>query len=113
VNFENFENFDDMKLDELEKLKSDVEAAIERTKARNRDEALAKIEQIARDAGLSPDDLVVAGGTKRKYRKASGKHPVRYRNPNNVSQEWSGLGRKPKWIIEAEEQGKSKEDFAI
>jgi DNA-binding protein H-NS len=106
-------NLDDMQVEELEKLKSDVESALERAKARNRDEALAKIAEIAAKAGLSLDELTATKGGKKQYRKSSGKHPVRYRNPNNVAQEWTGLGRKPKWIIEAEAQGKSKEDFAI
>jgi DNA-binding protein H-NS len=38
---------------------------------------------------------------------------VKYKNPDNTSQTWTGTGRKPAWIIEALASGKRLEDFAV
>ncbi|MBO9468145.1 H-NS histone family protein [Tropicibacter sp. R15_0] len=46
---------------------------------------------------------------------SGGKVPVapKYRHPENPALTWSGRGRKPKWFVEALEQGKTPEDLAI
>ena len=38
---------------------------------------------------------------------------VKYRNPDNDSQTWTGTGRKPAWIIEALSSGKTHEDLRV
>jgi DNA-binding protein H-NS len=37
----------------------------------------------------------------------------KYRHPENAELTWTGHGRKPGWIAEALEAGKSLDDFAI
>jgi len=46
-----------------------------------------------------------------KSKKKGGKHPNKYRNPENPEQVWSGLGVKPKWLKEELTKGKKLEDF--
>ncbi|MBI0538971.1 H-NS histone family protein [Roseomonas sp. KE2513] len=36
---------------------------------------------------------------------------VKYRGPDDAT--WTGRGRMPKWLAEAIERGKTKEDFAV
>ena len=38
--------------------------------------------------------------------------PPRYRNPQTGAT-WSGHGKRPKWVLEAQAAGKSLEDFLI
>jgi DNA-binding protein H-NS len=65
--------------------------------------------------GLSLSDLA-AGGTP-KAGRPPGKSPpaqspaVKYRNPE-TGETWSGRGRAPKWLTLAEQQGRSREEFA-
>ncbi|WP_343639668.1 H-NS histone family protein [Roseateles sp.] len=37
--------------------------------------------------------------------------PVRYRNPANPADTWSGRGRAPKWLADLEAQGRGREEF--
>lgn len=37
----------------------------------------------------------------------------KYRHPENSAVTWKGMGRQPKWIIEAEAAGKSRDELLI
>lgn len=55
-----------------------------------------------------------AGPKFSKAKKAStGTVAMKYRDPKNASNEWSGRGRSPKWIQAYEAAGKKKDDFLI
>ena len=38
---------------------------------------------------------------------------AKYANPDNPSETWAGVGRKPNWLVEAVKAGAKLEDFAI
>jgi len=67
----------------------------ELTKREQQDVAVAreKILAIAKSVGISVRELVGSS-----VRPKSGPVSVRYRNPNDASQQWTGRGRQPKWI---------------
>jgi DNA-binding protein H-NS len=44
-------------------------------------------------------------------KKPAVKIPVKYRDNNGNA--WTGRGKTPKWILEAETDGKSREDFRV
>ncbi len=97
-----------LSLDELKKLQKDVAKAIASYEDRARKAALAQMDAVAREHGFTVDQLLgksVAGTRK----------PVapKYANPADKSQTWTGRGRKPKWVVEALETGKSLEDLTI
>lgn len=89
-------NLDNMNLDELRSLKRDVEKAIASFEERRRTEAMAAVEAAAREHGMSLSDLM----GKRKGRRSTTvvASEVKYRNPDNPEQTWSGRGRRPTWI---------------
>jgi DNA-binding protein H-NS len=93
---------------ELTKLKQDVEKALVQAEERDRREALEAASRAAAEYGYSLEELASAG-TPAKRRKASAK----YRNPNNPTQTWSGLGRKPQWIHDALAKGLDITDLEI
>lgn len=41
------------------------------------------------------------------------KSEPKYVNPDDPSQTWTGRGRKPKWLVEAESAGRPVSDFAL
>ncbi len=50
---------------------------------------------------------------KPKKATTTGTVAMKYRDPKNAINEWSGRGRSPKWIQAYEAAGKKKEDFLI
>ena len=98
----------EMSLDELKSLRKDVEAAIEGYEDRRRKEALAAAREAASQAGFSLDELVGRKRTRKSPKVAAPK----YAHPENELT-WSGRGRRPAWIVEGLEQGKSLDDYLI
>lgn len=101
-------NLNSMSLDELKKLKKDVEKAIDGFEDKQRKAALEAAEAAARANGYSLSDLM--GSSPKKAKPIS---PPKYRHPENPSQTWTGRGRQPDWMKDALERGKSKDDFLI
>lgn len=91
---------------QLEKLRSDVDKAIESLEGRRKAEARKAAEEMAKSHGYSLDDLV----TKEKPTRKSA---PKYRNPEDPRQTWTGRGRQPGWIKDAMADGRPMEDFAI
>lgn len=68
-------------------------------------DARRQVIQYAKSLGYSIEELFGGG----KGEKAS----VKYQNPNNPSQTWSGRGKRPGWFKDALAAGKNKEDMAV
>ena len=100
---------EEMSLDELRALQRDVKKAIDSYEDRRRKEALSAVTKAAKEAGYSLEELV---GGKRSGKAAKVSVP-KYVHPENPELTWSGRGRRPAWISEGLEQGKSLEDFRI
>ena len=100
-------NLEKMSLEELTALQKNVTKAIATFEKRQRDEALAALDAVAKEHGFKLGDLM--GGSKAAKPAAAPK----YRHPENSELTWTGRGRKSKWITEALEAGKSLEEFAI
>ena len=102
----NLDNFD---LDQLKDLQKKVAKKIENFEQRKRDEALAAAKAIAASHGFKLEDLMGDAPAKQSKPKASPK----YAHPENSATTWTGQGRKPAWIIEHLEAGKSLDDLLI
>jgi DNA-binding protein H-NS len=85
----------------IERIKIEKQNA-ERTAVRER------ILKVAKDAGFDIRDLFDGRTGKR------GKVAVKYRDPSNSGNTWTGRGRMPRWMAAATKGGKAKkEDFLI
>jgi DNA-binding protein H-NS len=99
---------------ELEKLRADVDKALESLEARKKAEAMKAIAAVAKEHGFTVDEVLGgASVAKTRGRKAAKSGEAKYRNPANPSQTWTGRGRQPGWIKEGLAAGKSAADFAI
>lgn len=94
-------------LDELRKLKRNVEHHISTFEERKKREALAILEEKARELGMKLEEVADLIGQKRRKVKP------KYRDPNNPSRTWTGRGRRPRWVDEALAQGKTLDDLMI
>jgi DNA-binding protein H-NS len=97
-----------LSLSELKKMQKDVAKAISTYEDRQKAEARAKVEVLARDLGYSLAELV---GIETKPSRAPA--VAKYRHPENQALTWSGRGRKPQWFVEALAAGKTAGDLAI
>ena len=91
-----------MSLKELKKLERDVAAAIDGFDASSKAAAISELEAHARQLGFSLTELTGAA-VKTKSTRAPAK--VKYFNPADPTETWSGRGRKPAWFNAAIEQG--------
>lgn len=98
-----------LSLKELKDLQSQVAKAIASYEDRKKKEALAELEEKAREMGFSLAELTGVAPKTRKRAPAVAK----YANPADSSDTWSGRGRKPRWFAAALAAGKSPEDLAI
>jgi DNA-binding protein H-NS len=100
-----------MSRSELLKLRTDVEKAIATLADRERRAAFEAAERAAAAHGFTLSELTSLAGAKTARGKP--KSPAKYRNPANGDETWSGRGRKPRWILAAENAGRSISDFQI
>lgn len=110
------------RIDQLQKQLAAAEA--------NKGPAVKKVRQLMKKLGVSLEDLVDSESLKRisrgaqksgenptlndrtvKTRKARPKVPVKYRDQSGNT--WTGRGKTPRWLAEAEKAGKTRESFRI
>ncbi|AOZ71266.1 transcriptional regulator (plasmid) [Rhodobacter xanthinilyticus] len=97
-----------LSLSELKKMQKDVAKAISTYQDRQKAEARAKVEALARDLGYSLTDLV-STATKTTRAPAAAK----YRHPENSAVTWSGRGRKPQWFVDSINAGKDPDGLMV
>ena len=99
-------------VEELNELveKAKMEVAI---KEQNRvQEIRSQMEKLASDLNMSVDE-VMRFDVKKKKTGSKPASKVKFRNPNNPEQTWTGRGKRPRWLQEALDKGAHLEDFAI
>ena len=102
-------NLDKLTHKDLIELQKDVAAAI----GQRRNEELADLKRkMAEMAGASGFDINELLSNKRVAAKR-GPVAVKYRNPKDPAQTWTGRGRKPTWMVEALKKGAKMETFAL
>ncbi len=91
-----------LSLAQLRQLQADISKQMKTREQAELTSAREQILAIAQSIGVSVKDLVGTG-----IRAKTGTVAVRYRNPNNASQQWTGRGRQPNWVKEWAAAGKS------
>jgi len=95
-------------LKELKQLSKDVAKAISSYEDRQKAEALARVDAVAKEMGYSLSELI---GIERKKLRAPA--VPKFLHPENPSMTWSGRGRKPRWFVDALATGKTEEELSI
>jgi DNA-binding protein H-NS len=102
--------------EEIERFILELTAERKKRGEEKRQALKTQIESMVKEHGISLGELFPQAGKDRSLRKQKRKpvdQAVKYRNPAELSQTWSGVGRKPAWLIEALTSGKRLEDFVI
>lgn len=103
-------NIDKMSYKELLELQDEIAAAIVRRRDDERTEMKKKIEELVSGSGFAVDEIL---GKSRRGGRRGGAPQVKYRNPKDSSQTWTGRGRKPNWLVEALGKGQKIESFLV
>jgi len=93
---------------DLVKLQSDISAEMEKRAEIDKEETRNRLAALASEAGYTVEDLF---GSKPTRKRAPAK--IKYRDPSNKANTWSGRGRMPRWMSALVAKGQKKEDFAL
>lgn len=113
-------------LTDLRKLHAKIESEIRRRSDTTRRDLFKRMQKMAAEQGLSLDEIISSGAVaektparaakptrQKKAAKAKTPSVIKYRNPANPEQGWSGRGRKPQWALDLIAQGRSLEEAAV
>ncbi len=100
---------------ELEQLSAKIDARKAALEQETLHQALEDMQAVAAKHGLAFGDVIrrYSGAPAKTAKATKAKGEPKYQDPADPSRTWSGKGRKPAWIVEGLEAGKSLEDFAI
>ena len=93
---------------ELRNLQDQIKIELKKREQHDLAKAREQILSIAQSVGIPIKDLISSG-----IRTKSGAVAVKYRNPNDASQQWTGRGRKPKWVEEMLKSGASMASMMV
>lgn len=97
-----------MTLKQMLDLQAQLEEAVKEKRAEEKDDIKRALAEMAEKRGFSMEELF---GSRRGKGKGS---VVKYRNPDNPSETWTGRGRKPNWLVSALRKPNAKlESFSI
>lgn len=102
-------NFSELSESELASMIDSAQKALKERQENKRKEVIAKIKELAGSIGVGVD---ITEGGKPAGRKGS-KVPIKYQNPGNLSQKWTGRGMKPKWLQTLIDQGHDIKEFEV
>lgn len=109
-----YQDLDNLTVQELTALIEAAQAKRQEKIAEAKSALVREFEEKAAQLGLTLDAILTAPSASplRKAVKVGGAAvPVKYRGPNG--EEWSGRGRTPKWLQEAEANGKARDAFKV
>jgi DNA-binding protein H-NS len=92
----------------MRNLQEQIKQEMKKREQQEVQKAREQILAIAQSVGVPLKDLLAANrGAK------TGTVAVRFRHPDNASQQWTGRGRQPKWVKEWVEGGKSIDKLRV
>lgn len=80
---------------ELGDLQSNIQSELARKQREQKGEVIKKVKALLAEHGMTMDDLPSRRGGAKKTRS---KVAAKYRSKVDASKEWTGRGRKPRWV---------------
>lgn len=102
-------NYETLSESELQAVIKKAEKALREKKEAKRKEILAQIYALAASIDVK---IEIKESEKRSGRKGV-KIPIKYRNPENPEEQWTGRGVTPKWLRAYLEAGRDKTEFEV
>jgi DNA-binding protein H-NS len=102
-------NLSELSEAELAAMIENAQKALKNKQEGKRKEVIAQIKDLAASINVSVEITDIVKGPGRK----GGTVPIKYRNPDNPSDKWTGRGMKPRWLRELIDLGRSLEEFEV
>lgn len=107
----------------LEKEKAKIEKQLQTLQAKQRKPVITSIVRSMRDYGITPEEIAAVFDRKSASRPATAAPrkaasgakrviPPKYRHPETKA-EWTGRGKPPRWVSDAEAAGTPRTSFLI
>jgi DNA-binding protein H-NS len=97
-------SLDSMSFAELAQMQARIERLKIEKQNSERNELRQRIIAMAKEHGFEISDLFGKG------RNGKGSVAVKYRDPHNPENTWTGRGRMPRWLVAATKGGKAKRE---
>ena len=94
-----------MPLDDLWRLHEQIIQLLDRKLEQEARKLQRQLDELGRKFGGAPSDIP----QRRPYPKVEPK----FRNPNDLSETWSGRGKQPRWVTELLVSGRELDEFRI
>lgn len=99
-------NLEKLTYAQLAEMKAEINALLGKKQAEEKAALKQKLSDMAKAQGFDLDEVVGKG--------RRGAVAVKYRDPDNPANTWTGRGRMPRWMTAAtKKRGVKKEDFLI
>lgn len=102
-------NFEELSESELQSMIDNASRALKERQQGKRKEIINQIKQLAASIGVGVEIVESPAAPGRKGRKV----PIKYQNPSNLAEKWSGRGVKPKWLQSLLNQGRHLSEFEV
>lgn len=101
-------NLEKMSHKQLLELRAEVETLMLVKQTEEKAALKQQLADLAKAQGFELEEVLGKG------RKGKGSVPIKYRDPENPANTWTGRGRMPRWMAAAtKKRGVKKEDFLI
>lgn len=103
-------------IEQLNDVIADAQRLIKSKKKAQLKTARAQLEKVAADFGYTLEELLSGKSVETVEDAPVKPHKpveIRYRNPANEAETWTGRGKQPRWLAAAIASGKNLQDFAI
>jgi len=100
--------------EEMKELQKRLEKEQQEREQQQFEKVAQQYKELAASVGMTPEEVVMQmqRGGKKPLNKSAVQN-VRYRNPENPLQTWTGRGKRPNWLNDKLAQGAKLEDFKV
>lgn len=97
---------------EIEKQIQKLQRKMRTLHSRQRRPVITSIIRSMLEYEITPEEIAQAFESRQKSATAAAQAPAKYKN-SKTGDTWTGRGRPPRWITEAEKNGKKRDSFLI
>lgn len=102
-------DFQNASADQLQEIIINAEKALKNIQLSKRKEVIAEIKDLAASIGMTVELHEIDKKPVRKGNKVA----IKYRDPNNAENTWTGRGVMPKWLSALLNQGHDRSEFQV
>ena len=96
-----------LSIDELKLLSVDIDKEIQKRQQQNKKNVLSEMKQLAASIGMTVEQILESAS------QTKAKGTPKFKNPSDPTQTWTGRGKRPGWLNDALQAGKTLDELRI